>query len=226
MIIAHASDTHDHPALIRGVADVECDVILLTGDILSNRGRINGEQRIVPHLEYRYQASWARRAAKKWAPAFRGRDVVYVDGNHDFYDGLGKWLIHYGHPAERLHHISDETPSVVVQGVKFAGFRQVTFMIGEWVGEEHDLAPHVERALAEDPDILVTHTPPAGILDGSPDCSSGSAALMSALAYRPHGISHHFFGHAHWHGGDTDEQLGIKFYNGACHLKVHEIELK
>ena len=77
--IAHISDTHDRPSIIAGVRDIDCDMIILTGDILNNKGRCpetNGQ--IVPHVERKYQDSWFRKQAKKWAPAFAGRPVVYV----------------------------------------------------------------------------------------------------------------------------------------------------
>lgn len=222
--IAHASDTHGNRQIIAGVAEVECDIIMLTGDILNNAGRINGTN-IEAQRERRYQMRWGRKAAKLWTPAFRGREVIIVPGNHDFIR-IGPWLRHYGHPADKLHEITAANPCVVINGVKFAGFREVPWMIGEWMGEEHDMAPPVERAMACDPDILVTHAPPAGILD---KCFVGEGygviPLTTWLSYRLHGVVAHFFGHAHESGGKTVEEMGIRFFNGACHLMVHEVEV-
>jgi Icc-related predicted phosphoesterase len=219
MRIAHASDTHDRPSIITAVKDVDCDVIILTGDILNNQGRCSKtEGKIVPYMERKYQESWFRKQAKKWAPAFAMRPVIYVAGNHDFI-AIDRWLAHYG--FTNLHVITDENPCVEVAGKRFAGFRQVPYIAGEWMGEEHDLRPHVERAMACDPDILVTHAPPGGILDG--DEGYGVAALTTALFYTPHRVTHHFFGHTHSHGGQVITEGGILFSNAAEHLNIIEV---
>ena len=222
MFIAHASDTHDRPELITSIGDVTCDIILLTGDILNNRGRINGEGIQAP-LEYKYQERWSRRQAKRWVPAFKGRDVIIVPGNHDFYN-VERALLRYGHPKDNLHLITETNPCLTVQDVRFAGFRQIPWIAGEWMGEVHDTAAHVERAMSCDPEILVTHAPPGGILDKTNDGTGyGIPSLTTWLSYRPHSVRAHFFGHAHMQGGQDTEEMGIRFFNGACHMKVHEV---
>jgi Icc-related predicted phosphoesterase len=211
MRIAHISDTHDRPSIVRSVAVIECDVIVLTGDILNNKGRApaTGGQ-IIPWQERKYQDSWFRKQAKKWAQDFKGRPVVYVPGNHDFI-GIERWLRHYGH--DNLHVVSDESPFVDLLGKRFAGFRQVPWISGEWQGEEFDLKPHVDRAFACDPDILCTHAPPGGILDG-PD-GYGVPYLTSRLFYGAHKVTHHLFGHAHEAGVEVVTEGGIVFSNAA-----------
>ena len=217
--IAHISDTHDHPSILRGVAQVECDLIVLTGDILNNKGRCEDtEFRIIPGWERRYQESWFRPQAKKWAADFAGRPVLYVPGNHDFI-GIGHWLAHYGHT--NLHVISDENPCVEILGKRFAGYRQVPYLAGEWMGEDFDMRKHVERALACNPDILVTHAPPGGILDGTN--GYGVAALTSKLFYGEHQITHHLFGHNHDDGGQVVVEGGITFSNAAGHINLIEV---
>ena len=217
--IAHASDTHEHPGIVSAVADVECDAIVLTGDILNNKGRVPATHyRIDPATECKYQNAWLRKVAKKWAAAFAGRPVIYVGGNHDFI-GIERWLNHYGHT--NLHVITTENPSVEVAGKRFAGFREVPWIAGEWVGETHDLRPCVERAMACNPDILVTHAPPVGILDG--DDGYGVHPLSPALFYGEHKITHHLFGHYHRDGGKIMTENGIVFANAAGHLMVHDV---
>lgn len=233
MKIAHASDTHDHPVLVKGVGQTDADVILLTGDILSNRGRLpfirggwsgDGDSpsyRIDPAAERKYQRNWFRKIAKKWAPAFGDRPVVYVPGNHDFID-IREWLTHYGCKPENIHVISKESPSCTVFGKTFAGFRDIPWISGEWMGENSgSFMWCVDRAFDCDPDILVTHAPPNGILDGHD--GYGIQELTAALAYRPHKITHHFFGHEHSCGGRSVEEMGVTFVNGACHMIVHEV---
>lgn len=216
--IAHVSDTHQHSHIMNALSTMVADIIVLTGDLLDNVGR--GESgRIERHLEVRKQEWWSRKAAKRWATVIGDRPVVLVCGNHDFVSPA-KWLRHYG---VEVHEITTETPCVEVKGVRFAGFRQVEWIDGEWAGEEHDLSPFVERALACNPDVLVTHCPPAGILDGHD--GYGCRALTSALCYRPNRVVAHFFGHAHENGGQVVEEMGIRFINGAEHCEVHTIEI-
>lgn len=219
--IAHISDTHGRPSIVKSVGEIECDIIVLTGDIIGNKGRCpDTGGKIVPWKERRYQQSWFRKQAKKWAPAFAGRPVIYVAGNHDFI-GIERWLAHYGHT--NLHVITDENPCVEVLGKRFAGFRQVPYIEGEWMGEEHVMRPHVERALACDPDILVTHAPTGSILDGGERMGYGIPSLTSKLFYGEHRITHHLFGHAHICGGQVQVEGGITFSNAAGHVNLIEV---
>jgi Icc-related predicted phosphoesterase len=216
--IAHASDTHNQPSIVRQVADLDVDVLLLTGDCMGNQGRV---QRtgfgICAEREVRYQQGWFRKHAKKWASDLAGTPVITVAGNHCFIS-LAPWLQHYG---VTVYEITDENPMVEFMGVKFAGFRQINWMEGEWPGEAHDIHPHVEKALACDPTVLVTHAPPSGILDT--EVGYGVTALTSQLFHTPHGITDHFFGHCHADGGQSVTLGGINFHNGAGHLKVHTV---
>ena len=217
--IAHASDTHDKPAIVKAVANVDCDVIVLSGDILANKGRClatGGE--ILPHAERKYQTSWFRKVAKAWAPAFAGRPVVYVPGNHDFI-GIERWLAHYGHT--NVHTISAETPFADVCGKRFAGFREIPYMEGEWMGECRDFQPLIQRAFGCNPDILVTHAPASGILSVQGDY--GVPALTSALFYGTHNVTHHLFGHDHHAGGRMTSEGGIVFSNAAGNLNIIEV---
>ncbi len=218
--IAHASDTHDKPSIIRGIADLDADMLLITGDCMNNKGRAWGAN-IDPRVERKYQQSWFRKQAKKWAADLKGRPVVCVRGNHDFI-GYAHWLRHYG---ATVYEITDNNPMVEVLGIRFAGYRQIPFISGEWAGEERDLTPHIERALACDPTVLVTHGPPAGILDVDTTGGTGYGCgkLTTTLSYQPHNITHHFFGHTHRSGGKVVDEMGIRFINGAGQLIIHEV---
>lgn len=226
--IAHFSDTHDRPSIVKAVADVECDIIVLTGDNLGNKGRIRflgsgwdmdiGRARIHPPSERTYQERWFRKVAKKWAPAFKGRPVIYVPGNHDFI-GIERWLKHYGH--ENVYTISAEQRCVDVLGKRFAGFREIPYMEGEWMGETRDFGPLIRDALSYRPDILVTHAPPAGVLE---DDNYGVPGLLNILMYSDDvRVTHHLFGHAHRYGGKIVTEGGITFSNAACHMNIIEV---
>lgn len=219
--IAHASDTHDKPSIVRQACQSDCDLILLTGDVLSNMGRVPRTfHTINPHREIKYQEGWGRKQAKKWAADAGNTPILVVRGNHDFISPA-KWLHHYG---ANVHEITDREPCVELLGYRFAGFRQINRMIGEWCGEEDDLRPFVEKAFKCDPDILVTHVPPNGILDGYD--GYGCKELTSALFYQDHRITHHFFGHCHEDGGGLVEKGGVVFVNSAETWRVVEIPSK
>lgn len=225
VLVAHASDTHDKPSLVRNIATSEAEVLILTGDCLNNLGRVpRTGYKINPTAERRYQESWYRKQAKKWAADLKGRPVICVRGNHDFI-GYTRWLEYYG---ADVFEITDSRPCVELLGRRWAGFRQVPYIEGEWAGEtrQEDFPDIIKRVLDCDPHILVTHAPPAGILDG---ISYGIRALNRALTYPDAlwdvelSVKHHFFGHTHMHGGKSEERMGIRFHNGACHFKEHEI---
>ena len=81
----------------------------------------------------------------------------------------------------------------------------------------------VDRTMACDPHILVTHAPPDGILDRR---GYGVPYLTSYLVYRHHRVQQHFFGHAHKYGGHTRREGGVTFVNGATvRPTVYDISL-
>ena len=220
--IAHASDTHNQPSIVRQVADLDVDVLLLTGDMMGNKvNRMYGET-VDAITERAYQTGWFRKHAKKWAQDLNGRPVISVPGNHDFIS-ITTWLRHYG---VTVLEITDENPMVEFMGVRFAGFRQVEYLAGEWVGEVRDFDGIIDRAFNCNPRVLVGHSPPAGILeygDNEQD-RRGIGALNTALfRTRDHNVTDHFFGHAHESGGQSVTLGGINFHNGAGHIKVHTI---
>jgi Icc-related predicted phosphoesterase len=143
--------------------------------------------------------------------------VIIVGGNHDFIPYTG-WLSHYG---ADVHEITDQKPYVDLLGVRWAGFRQIPPLTGEWVGECPDLTPYVDRVRALNPDVLLTHAPPQGILDQE---GYGSPELREWLLGGQHSVRAHFFGHAHAGYGSRIEG-GVAFYNGACHCTVHDVDV-
>lgn len=214
MRIGHASDLHgDLRELLSG--DVCPDVWVLSGDVCPNETR-----GIVAH-EVPYQTAWFRGVSDALVARFGDRPVLVVPGNHDYID-LAALLRSCGVDATNV------TPEgVEVAGVRFAGFREVPWMAGEWNGECRDFADLVGRTFDSDPEVIVTHAPPAGILDddglGEFGHGGGIPALTTALTYRPHRVRAHLFGHIHEHGGRDVEEMGIRFYNGAEHVRIVEV---
>jgi Icc-related predicted phosphoesterase len=207
MKIAHASDLHgDYHILDR--ATEKPDVWVLTGDIFPNRTRGN-----VPN-EVAFQQHWFSWKADSIVKRLRGAPVIIVPGNHDYAD-LAKLLRRSGVTAQEV-----TTEGLTFQGVRFAGFGHIPIIAGEWNRETgmDQLALLTRRALdLGKAEVLVTHCPPDGILNGNYE---GNAPLTSHLAYRPHQVRLHLFGHAHEDGGKEETHMDVRFVNSACTVSI------
>lgn len=215
MRIFHSSDLHGDVSRLRRAADF--DVWLDTGDFFPNLTRG------VRPTETRYQPAWWQLKAEKRVLQFlQDRPVITVPGNHDFVS-LADLLKAAGHTQ-----VYEVTAGVRVElgGERFAGYREIPWIAGEWVGEEHELRRPVGLALDQDPTILVTHAPPHGILDGTDAAHIGVSELTSWLFYKTHHVRHHFFGHKHLEASSLrdvvyeTENGPVHFHNGACAARV------
>lgn len=209
--IGHFSDLHGD---LSGLFDstVLPDVWVASGDFFPNITR--GDTDIEPG----YQKTWFGIVADEFIDRLGGRPLVWMGGNHDYAD-LGELLRDRGYPA---YNVTPE--GVMVADLRFAGFRNINYIAGEWNGETRDFSDVVARTFASDPDILVTHAPPAGILDANPyGLDYGITALTTALTYESHNIKAHFFGHAHGGGGQRCVEMDIKFCNSAEHVQFIDV---
>jgi Icc-related predicted phosphoesterase len=148
--------------------------------------------------------------------------VVVCRGNHDFTD-IGPYF------GGDVHEIGiDPKPVFEIGGLRFGGMRGIPYMIGEWSDELHDAEWdwRVEH-LPDDLDVLVTHTPPHGILD-SGGSHYGCRAIrryvdrrMDETAYRGgKPLRAHLFGHVHErHGFHRFGDRGTIFSNAATTVK-------
>lgn len=208
MKIIHSSDLHGgYKRLLRLLKEAEYDVWLDTGDFFPDEGE--GYDSTIA-----FQISEADLICPAIVEALAGRPLISVSGNHDFIS-LAEQIRKYGGVAYSVQ----EGP-VEFGGEVFAGFREIPWIRGDWVGEVHDLRPMTEQALEQNPTILLIHAPPNGILT---DGHEGNVPLTSALMYGEHRIKACLFGHAHHDGGQEVERGGIRFFNGARHTKIHRI---
>lgn len=216
MLIAHASDLHGNYKRKLSSINVP-DLWIISGDFFPNYGRgPYTNNRIDPDYELNYQLRWWENHAAPIMECLRGAPVIWVGGNHDFVSlvpMLSQWA--YDGEAYDLSH-----GPATVHGKVFAGFSEIPYIRGEWVGETHGFEDIVRNVMEQNPDILVTHAPPAGILDKSGYGHCGISELTTALTYAPHQISHHFFGHVHNDGGKTLQEMGITFVNSAENVQT------
>lgn len=135
--------------------------------------------------------------------------ILCTGGNHDF--ELQKRSLYVDNPFKNAIYL--EGSSYEYGGVKFFG--------APWVPELYGQAFYTEDAaladnwadIPEDVDILITHTPPAGILDvSSRGMVLGCPHLMEAVE-RARPIVH-CFGHVHASSG-THKADGTTYVNAA-----------
>jgi Icc-related predicted phosphoesterase len=163
---------------------------------------------------------WWRNNYPSFLRRLKNRPLISVAGNHD-------WL----ELANLCSVRGVEAYKVTVSGftfreLKFAGFREIPQIYGRWQGEvpESRLRELSELALAADPDVLVTHAPPYGILDGlAGNDHIGIGPLATKLATMPHKIKLHAFGHVHERSGEMLRMGGTLFSNAAVALNVIEL---
>lgn len=214
MKIAHASDLHGSTLLLEGMAEHpedRPDLWVFTGDMFPNITR--GNRRIEPN----FQAHWYAENELVFKRCLQDRTVLLVPGNHDYVD-LAKLLRRSGVDAREV------TPDgLTYKKIRFAGFGHIPIIAGEWNLETpmSQLAMLTRRTLeVGNPEVLVTHSPPDGILNGYYE---GIAPITSALTYRPHRVRLHLFGHQHEEGGKSVEHMGIRFVNSACTVSIIDL---
>ena len=215
--IGHMSDLHGDLREFFASVDVP-DVWIVSGDFFPN----NSDRAV---NQVGFQENWVRHIIDRIIARFAGKPVLWVGGNHDFICLVEEILRHTpDYPAYKV------TPDgVEVNGIRFAGFREINYIRGEWAGETDPdmIRPIVEQTFTVgDPQILITHAPPAGIMcdSGNWKFHYGVTSLMTWLERRQHQVVAHFFGHAHA-GNGQQEEMGIRFFNGSNHVRFHDVEV-
>ena len=209
MKIYHLSDTHgsgfwDNPL------PSAIDAVVHTGDLFPNISRG------IVSKEIDFQSAWISRFTEEIVRWLDGRPLVYVPGNHDYVE-LAEFL-----PCHRAG-----TTPLDLLGKKWVGFREIPWIAGEWAGELRapemsklvcDLFDHWSNLIIEEGSgILLSHSPPAGILDKDSygAIHYGISALSNALQYRSHNFAAVLFGHVHLPSFSQQRMLNILFSNAA-----------
>ena len=214
MNLLHTSDTHgDFPTAYYRIKD-PFDVWVDSGDFFPNAAETRP---VDPAVERDFQVAWLRAKVEPFGRWLNGRPWLYTPGNHDFVD-IGEIAAEFG---IRAHNLC-ESP-FDLDGERFVGFREIPYLFGEWVGEVHDFEDVLDRVFAHNPTVLVSHSPPAGILDGIPPNRYGIPSLTQRMAYHSHRIHTNLFGHIHVTGGAETTEMGIRFFNGATHVRIIKV---
>lgn len=165
-----------------------CDVLVIAGDLCPDNPQTLRVRNGCGLLQYQ----WVRDVFNPWLKTQPVRlGTVATWGNHDFVGELPKHT--WGLDGVHLLFNSE----VVIEGVKFYGTPYVT-TLPQWalVVSEATFSGHMRGV--KDVDVLVTHTPPRGILDECPGYGSvGSTALARLYDTAQIQPQVHIFGHIH-----------------------------
>ncbi len=143
----------------------------------------------------------------EWMASQPHKHKILVPGNHDFYFEKPENLEAV---PEDIHILIDE--GIEIKGLQFWG-SPVTPGMDNWAFNRERGKPIREHwnLIPKNTDVLITHTPPYGILDeiGS-GVKLGCEELTKVLqVVQP---TCHFFGHIH-HASGSSKQKGISFFN-------------
>lgn len=155
----------------------ECDFLICSGDVSS----MGYEYEIINFI------SWYRKQ--------QARYKIFIAGNHDWlfekYRTIAKSLI-----PDDIIYLEDE--AIEIEGFKFYGTPvQLEFCNWAFNRTEESLARYWEQ-IPDDTDILITHSPPFGILDvvEGRTVNLGSPSLYDTVINRVK-PKIHVFGHIH-----------------------------
>lgn len=208
--IVFISDTHEQHHVVPVPA---CDVLVHCGDA-TGVGRVDRLEAF---------SAWARRLKREGT----AKEVIFVAGNHDVMLDSTHPVVARDEAGRRRHRLAREAikgyvylqdSEAVVAGLRFWGSPWTPRFL-DW-GFQLDSEAHereIFSAVPHDIDVLITHGPPAGVLDLCPDGRRvGSATLLEVVkSRRPrvHAFGH-AFGHIH-HSYGVEEIDGIRFVNGS-----------
>lgn len=218
--LIHVSDTHGSlPTLPKNVGDV----VVHSGDLMPNVSKETyyTSFKLFPELEIEFQREWIASQTETFKEWLDGRSLIYLPGNHDYYDDVCSILTSVGIDATDI-----KNRRFTFKDITFYGFPYVPWIGKVWNYslEDDQMEQEVENLLPifeEGLDILVTHAPLRNSLDltrKSVNC--GNSHLTNLLCYRvdklPKWILH---GHIHEANG-WDEKMGIKISNAATTIHV------
>ncbi|MEO1518614.1 MAG: metallophosphatase domain-containing protein [Bacteroidota bacterium] len=172
MTIAIISDTH---GLEEELTLPQADVIIHAGDI-TDRGE---KKEVLKFLDWYADLDYDRK--------------VFIGGNHDLY--LEE------NPVDLLELLPSNmnylcNSSVTIDGIKIWGSPVTPDMVGWAYGRERKEMKAHWQYMPSNIDILLTHTPPFGILDKSSGHKQlGCQALLEKVQKRQ--PKYHIFGHIH-----------------------------
>jgi len=229
MNILAMADTHGRlPKLPPSILATRIDLMILAGDITPTNTRnwdMSNRFRLVDVVkESASQKIWMNEKFMPWTKNFKGvENIVFVNGNHDFFDST---------EIEGIHALKTGSRVITINGIKIGLLAGSMPFTGEWSDEvdEYEMKQRIS-AIDKDIQLLVSHVPPFGIRDQAYSgdyigCKSLREAILGhSSAFEPEQIlvsphfeklTHHFYGHCHeTRGTEIQEVDGRKvvFHN-------------
>lgn len=211
MKIVTISDTHmAEPELPEG------DILIHAGD-MTFRGRVE---------EVTKQLNWLEKQKHKY------KNIILIPGNHDHFFEKSPTLAREECKQRGLILLNED--EITIEGLKFYG-SPITPFFHNWAFNRHpeDIKVHWD-IIPDDVNILITHGPAYGILDGIPTHKQtqigydkhyrpifsrqllkvdhvGCPSLLERIKELKQ-LRLHVFGHIH-PGYGTEDHFGIKFVN-------------
>ena len=143
-----------------------------------------------------------------WFSGLPFKNKVFIAGNHDLALEEGTCLAHWrAKLPPGTHYLENET--LTVAGLKIWGSPCSPYFMGMAFNKRRGEAlRQVWEQIPQNTDILVTHTPPFGVLDDGLGCEELSDRLVTVKPKM------HLFGHIH-RGYGLQESGKTKFINAA-----------
>jgi Icc-related predicted phosphoesterase len=181
MVIWHFSDTHGYHDLLNVPENI--DIAIFSGDCSNFRDVYRSEQEILYFLE--------------WYKSLNIRCKIMIAGNHD--TALErKFISKQTLESSGIKYLENE--SIEIDGIKIWG-SPYTPSFNDWsFNKKRDKLHDLWQTIPEDTNIVVTHGPPAAILDLSYNSKNlleycGCTALKKRMLNLEPRL--HLFGHIH-----------------------------
>lgn len=216
--IVHISDTHNNTT--KNIP--ECDILIHSGDL-----GIMGDLQ-----EIRRGLHWLKDQPAKYKVLVPGNHEVCFDDDH--LDGLDSEEV-----LELLQSIPEEygvnvllNSSIELEGLTLTGCSLQPPFMGWAFGADSSMRAQVyKNLLANNPDILITHCPPNGILDTNAEripihvgCPMLRTLLVHQLDKPDNKLKLHCFGHIHESSGVYIDSNGMIYSNAACRTNYFNLE--
>ena len=197
--VVFISDTHNHKIDPKDMPE---------GDLLIHSGDCSGRGSVADISKFN---AWLGSIKSKY------KKIIFVPGNHDFL---------FQHQPTLAIEIMTNCEVLINKGCEFQGLKiwgsPITPTFGYWafMRDRGSEIAEVWETIPKDTDILITHGPPFGILDGIPTIRGGynfvehvgcRALLEKVKEIKP---KIHCFGHIHEAHGTTKKH-GITFINAS-----------